>query len=87
MDVQLAYESGVYFYQQNNYDEARKRFERVKFFDKEYFHYRAIQYLIPIYDELEVSKQKVESLLEDIEEMEYERLSYSIKDLAKKYDL
>jgi len=86
-DIKLAFDSGVYYFQKKNYEEARKRFERVKFFDKKHYHFRAIQYLIPIYDELIVSKGKVTSLIEEIEEMDYEKLSYSVRNLAKKYNI
>ena len=67
--------------------QAETIIERVKFFDKEYFHFNAVQYLIDIFGRMEVHSVKVEELISEIEEHEYENLSYWAKDLAKKYDL
>ena len=87
LDAYLAYNSGVYFYQHKNYDKARKSFERVKYFDKKYFHFSALQYLIDIFEKIDVPTAKVQELIEEIDNYDYENLSFWAKDLEKKYDL
>ena len=87
LDAYLDFNSGVYYYQKNNYEKARKSFERVKFFDKKHFHFSALQYLIDIFERIEMPSAKVKELIEEIDNYEYENLSFWVKDLEKKYKL
>ena len=84
LDALQSYYSGIYYYQKQDWNNARKKFEWILFFDKEHYHYTAAQYLINIYEKIEVDKYKVENLVAEIEDKDYERLSFSVKDLVKK---
>jgi len=74
-----------YFYN-GNYEEAISNFILAKETDSD-LSYESCKYLIEIYLRYNVSLEKVEELIETIEDFEYDQLEWSAKDLELKYDL
>jgi hypothetical protein len=83
----LYYYKGIYEFKKKEYRRASEHFETAKNLNSENFGYNSIKYLIQIYKLVNVSTDKVKRLTEEINEEEYERLSFYARDLKKKYNL
>ena len=81
------YSLGIYYFQNNNYKLSEEKFIKSKTLDFENFGFGTSQYLIHIYKNQNVQKEKVEHLLDDIDELDNKGLDFSAQDLEVKYNL
>ena len=81
------YYSGIYYYEQKDFKNAEEKFIRAKELDFKSFSYDTIKYLIDIYKTITVDKNSVESLLDDIDELDSDAFEFSAQDLEHKYNL
>jgi len=81
------YYLGIYFFQSDNYKMAEENFINSKTLDFENFGFGTARYLIQIYKNFNVEKEKIENLLDDIDELDNESLEFSSQDLEDKYNL
>ncbi|MCF8240735.1 MAG: hypothetical protein K9J16_05055 [Melioribacteraceae bacterium] len=78
---------GEYNYRQRNYSGAQKYFKEAIRSFPEAFSYDSYKYLIHIYKISDVAENDVENLIDEIEENDYDRLEFSVRDLSVKYNL
>lgn len=83
----LDYYKGVYEYKRKNYREASRHFEDSINSLSDGAGYNSIKYLINIYNKIDVNKNRVKELTDKIEDEDYERLTYCVRDLKRKYNL
>ena len=81
------YYLGIYYYEQKDFKVAENKFLKAKDLDFNNFGYDTIKYLIDIYKTITVDKKSVESLIDDIDELENDAFEFSLQDLESKYDL
>jgi hypothetical protein len=81
------YYSGIYYYEQKDFKKAEEKFIRAKELDFKSFSYDTIKYLIDIYNTITIDKNSVESLLDDIDELDSDAFEFSAQDLEHKYNL
>jgi len=81
------YYLGIHFFKINDYDIAEEKFIRSKTLDFENFGFSTSKYLIHIYKNQNVQKEKVEKLFDDIDELDNDGLEFFAQDLEEKYDL
>ena len=81
------YYLGIYYYEQKDFKVAENKFLKAKDLDFKNFGYDTIKYLIDIYKTITVDKKSVESLIDDIDELENDAFEFSLQDLESKYDL
>ncbi|OGU35360.1 MAG: hypothetical protein A2068_10330 [Ignavibacteria bacterium GWB2_35_6b] len=79
--------TAVYYFQNGKIKEAESYFLKAKEAHPEGFLHSTAPYLIYIYKNTKVSDEKVENLLDDIDDFDNDGLSFSAEDLKIKYDL
>jgi hypothetical protein len=83
----FSYYSGIYYYERKDFIMAEKKFLKAKELDFNNLGYDTIKYLIDIYKTTTFDKNSVESLIDDIDELENDAFEFSLQDLESKYDL
>jgi hypothetical protein len=86
-EASFNYYKGVYFFKNNQLDEAEKYFLKSKEISFDDFGYSSVIYLIHIYKLNDVSVEKVEKLMDDVDEFDNDGLEFYAQDLEAKYDL
>jgi tetratricopeptide (TPR) repeat protein len=86
-DQTRVYYSGIYHFGIGEYGEAESYFTEAKSSDDPEIKYNAFKYLVEIYIKTPVDTNKVELLIEEVEELESERLSFRVKELEAAYKL
>lgn len=81
------YYLGVYYFKKGDFIDAEKQFIISKQLNFKNFGFPALRYLIQIYKEIDVSEEKVEILLDEIDDQDFESLEFFAQDLEIKYDL
>lgn len=81
------FNAGIYYFKNNKLKEAESYFIKAKETHPDGFLYTSARYLIYIYKNITVSEEKVERLLDEIDLLDNEGLSFSAQDLVRKYDL
>ena len=81
------YYLGIYYFERKDFENAEKKFIKAKEIDFKNYSYDTIKYLIDIYKTSTVDKNSVESLLDDIDELDSDAFEFSAQDLEHKYDL
>jgi hypothetical protein len=82
------YYSGIYYYGLRDYDNAETFFVKAKTSDDGWVGYESIKYLVEIYILNNTSDTaKVELLIEEIDDLEDESLSFRAKELGTLYNL
>lgn len=81
------FNAAVYFYNNGKTKESETYFIKAKEIHPEGFLHSAAPYLIHIYKNENVKKEKVEKLLDELGELDNDRLLFSAQDLKLKYDL
>ncbi|MDX1700886.1 MAG: hypothetical protein R3250_09730 [Melioribacteraceae bacterium] len=81
------YFKGVYSFKKKQLDEAEKFFIKSKEISFDDFGYSSVIYLIHIYKLNDVAVEKVEKLLDDVDDLDNEGLDFYAQDLEAKYDL
>jgi len=79
--------NAVHEFKQNNIKQAAEDFEKSKSINFKNYGYSASRYLIQIYKTINISKEKVEKLLDDIDDLDSDSLEFSAQDLEDKYNL
>ena len=87
LKAQLEYYKGVNYFKSKNYAEAEKVFYKLKLREGNYFRVESVKYLLEIYSTTKVDTIRAEELIDFIDNMDNESLTYRAKDLEKKYDL
>ena len=83
----LEYYKGVNYFKSKNYAEAEKVFYKLKLREGNYFRVESVKYLLEIYSTTKVDTIRAEELIDFIDNMDIESLTYRAKDIEKKYDL
>jgi tetratricopeptide (TPR) repeat protein len=78
--------SGKYYFYQNDYSKAEKYLLMAMSINDE-IKYECSKFLIELYQRIEVTEEKVEFLLDIIDDLDSERLEWSTEDLIIKYNL
>jgi tetratricopeptide (TPR) repeat protein len=78
---------GAFYFEKGEFDEAEQYFKRSINAADNRNKYSAVRNLLEIYSRQNVDKSKVKTLLDVIDDMENDRLTYRAKDLEKKYNL
>ncbi|MFA5803056.1 MAG: hypothetical protein WC879_00305 [Melioribacteraceae bacterium] len=78
---------GTFYFENNLFDKAELYFKRSINAADNRDKYSAVRNLIEIYSRQNVDKLKVKTLLDVIDDLDNDRLTYRAKDLEKKYDL
>jgi len=78
---------GVYYFKSGKYKIAEKLFDGLRSDEAGWLSIESSKYLIEIYTRTNVSVEKVENLVDYIDDLDVERLVYRAKDLEKKYNL
>lgn len=78
---------GVFLFQQNKFADAEAYFIKAKQSNDRRSKINSLGYLLDIYLAVNTSKEKAEQLLEEIEEIDYQRLIYRSQDLEIKYKI
>jgi tetratricopeptide (TPR) repeat protein len=78
---------GVFYFKSNKLELAEKEFQVSKEFYPDLFGVRSFKYLLQIYKTVKTDLEKVELLLNEIDELDYEPLEYNARDLELIYDL
>jgi hypothetical protein len=78
---------GIFYFRANKYALAETAFEAAAGIYEDELKYPSISYLIEIYHNVETEREKVELLIEEAEELDYESLNYRLKDLEERYNL
>ena len=76
-----------FYFEKNIFDKAEQYFKRSLYAADSRNKYSAAKGLIEIYSGQTVDKSKVKTLLDVIDDMKNDRLTYRAKDLEKKYNL
>lgn len=79
--------TAVFYFKNGKLKEAESYFIKAKELDRNNFRYPSAQYLIYIYKNIDADENSVEKLLDDIDDLDNEGLSFSAEDLKIKYDL
>lgn len=87
MEDQFNLLMGAYYFEKNAFDKAEQYYSKSKQALNDRDRNTAIKYLLEIYMRVTVNKEKVENLLDIIDDLENTRLSFRAKDLEKKYTL
>lgn len=87
MEATYYYYLGVNLFNQNKLGEAEKHFLRSKELNFDEYGSLSAKYLIHIYLMELVEIEKVENLMDDIDELDNDGLEFFAQDLEKKYDL
>ncbi|MBK8944377.1 MAG: hypothetical protein IPM32_03805 [Ignavibacteriae bacterium] len=83
----LEYYNGVENYNKGKIQDAEKNFIKSKSLDDKIFGNDINEYLIHIYKTTNANKNNVEKLIDELEDLDDERLELSIEELEEKYDL
>ncbi|MBI9073270.1 MAG: hypothetical protein JEY94_16835 [Melioribacteraceae bacterium] len=83
----FAFNCGIYFYKLNKYLKADEYFLKAKSLESSGVKYDCIKYLISIYSKHKVEKAIVEKLIDEVDDMDNDRLTFRIRDLENMYDL
>ena len=86
-ESQLKYYTGVYYIRNGHYEKAEDYFLETKKLNPKTYSVRVAENLVHIYKEIVVPVEKVEQLLDEIDEYDNERLEFFAQDLEKKYNL
>jgi len=78
---------GAFYFEKNVFDKAEQYFKRSINSVDDRYKYSAARNLIEIYSRQNVDKSKVKTLLDIIDDLDNDRLTYRAKDLEKKYNL
>jgi hypothetical protein len=81
------FNTAVYYFKNGKLKEAESYFIKSKEADPGGFKYASSPYLIYIYKNMIVEENKIEKLLDDIDDLDNDGLSFSAEDLKIKYDL
>ena len=81
------FHTAVYYFKNGNLKQAETYFIKAKESHPEWFKFTSSPYLVYIYKNMKVNKNKVEKLLDDIDDLDNDGLSFSAEDLKLKYDL
>lgn len=81
------YYQAIYQFKKSNLEEAEELFVKSKLLNPEDFGIKASQYLVHIYKVKTVSVDKVENLLDEIDDYDDDGLDFFAQDLEEKYDL
>lgn len=79
--------TGIFYFNNKLYNKALQYFQKTMNAANDRDKFASLKYLIEIYLKQNVEKQKVEYLVEIIDDSKNERLIYRAKDLIKKYDI
>jgi tetratricopeptide (TPR) repeat protein len=86
-DQAYNYYSGIYYYGKEEFEEAESFFMKIKTSADSRMKYDALKYLVEIYIKNTADSSKVELLVEEIEDLEDERLVFRAKELEVIYKL
>ena len=75
------YYRGIYYYSIGEYDEAELYLTKVKTAEQSGIRYEALKYLVEIYIQNAVDKSKAELLIEEIDDLDDDRLAFRAKEL------
>ncbi|MCW8848795.1 MAG: hypothetical protein OQJ81_02355, partial [Melioribacteraceae bacterium] len=83
----VSFYRGVREFKKNNLKNAISHFQKAKELNVDDYKYDSIRYLIHIYKNVNVPIEKVEELLDEIDDLDNDGLEFSAQDLEKKYNL
>lgn len=81
------FNTAVYYFKNGKTKEAESYFLKAKDSNPDAFMYSSARYLIYIYKNMKVDRNKVKQLIDDIDELDNEGLLFSAQDLKIKYNL
>ena len=81
------YNIGVYYFKNSDFENAERYFLKSKEISFDDFGYTTSRFLIHIYLIRETNIEKVEKLMDDIDDLDSEDLEFFAQDLEEKYDL
>ena len=78
---------GTFYFRNDLFEKAQEYLNKITDAKDEGVRYGSLKCLIQIYLQQNINKTKVESLLDNVDDLDNDRLKYMAKDLAKKYNL
>ncbi len=78
---------GIYLFQQKKFVQAEPYFQKSKNTNDYHNKILSLRYLLDIYLAINITAEKAEKLVDEIEDSNYQRLIYRASDLEDKYDL
>jgi hypothetical protein len=81
------YYSGIYYYGIGEFDNAEQSLIKTKTAEQSWIRYETFKYLVEIYIRNAVDTGKVEMLLEEIDDLDEESLSFRARELSAVYNL
>lgn len=81
------YYSGIYYFGNGEVEEAESYFTKVKFSEDSRIKYGALKYLVEIYIQNPADTNKVELLIEEVDDLDDDRLAFRAKELEVIYKL
>lgn len=81
----INYYKGVFFFKSKEYNKACDIFDKLK--EDQFFSVDCAKFMLEIYSIINAGADKAEELIDFIDDMDNEALTYRAKDIEKKYDL